>query len=116
MYKNFHGKGHELPVPILANTNVFDNMSNYRKTIGEIILVHELKISLLSSKIPKLHQYKNTSLIQSNLSHKLFDFQFSVDFQYFIDTLLYIPMNTIVREPKCGQCLWEIMNEWLNEK
>jgi hypothetical protein len=74
MYDNVHGEGHELTVPMIANTNMFDNESKHRKTIGEIILIHEPKISLLSSKIPPSHQYKNTFLIHSHLSRTLFDY------------------------------------------
>jgi hypothetical protein len=106
MHENAHAEGHKLTVTMIANTKVFDNMSKHRQTIGEIILIHEPKRSLLSSKIPVLHQYKITFRLV----------RLCVVFKYFINTLLYIVTNNPARETKCGQCLREIMNEWLNEK
>ncbi len=60
MHENVHGEGHELTVPIIANTNVFHNVSKHRKTIEEIIHIHKPKISLLTRKIPAFYQHKNT--------------------------------------------------------
>jgi hypothetical protein len=73
IHENVDGKGDELIGPMIGNTNVFDKVSKYRKTIGEIIPIHEPTISFLSSKIPAHHQYKNTFLIQSHLFRTLFD-------------------------------------------
>jgi hypothetical protein len=74
MHENVYGEGHELTVSIIANTNVFHNVSKHRKTIEEIIHIHKTKISLLTRKIPAFYQYKNTFLIQSYISGTIFDY------------------------------------------
>jgi hypothetical protein len=93
MHENVHGEGHELTVTIIANTNVFHNVTKHRKTIEEIIHIHKPKISLLTRKY---QHFINIKTLFNSVSYLRYNFRLlrlCVDFKYFIDTLLHIVTN-----------------------
>ncbi len=108
MYENVHGEGHELTVPIIANTNVFHNVSKHRKTIEEIIHIHKTKISLLTRKIPAFHQYQNNFLIQSHISGTIFD---CFDFALILSNLLIrCCTSSLITPPE----KWSVVSVYVN--